>query len=113
MLKEGLTSLGGNLRWLSSERQFADGLTKEATRQLLADRLRHHKVKFTWDPTYQAAKKKEINDRHQSRDEFSKAQDESISNPDENQIEDDLTKRSPRSKYPNPPPGGGHGSDTL
>ena len=60
VIKEGLQSLGGSLRWHSSERQFADGLTKESTRQLLADRLRHHRLKFTWDPTYQASKRKDL-----------------------------------------------------
>ena len=50
--KERLQSLGGSFKWISSERQYADGLTKEATRQLLADRIRHGKTKFTWDPLY-------------------------------------------------------------
>ena len=37
---EGLEALGGRLKWISSERQYADSLTKEATRQLLADCLK-------------------------------------------------------------------------
>ena len=45
-MKERLQGLGGRLRWMSSERQFADGLTKSGTRQLLADRLRYGKVKL-------------------------------------------------------------------
>ena len=43
---------------MSSERQLADGLTKEAARNLLAQRLRYGKLKFIWNPTYKAAKKK-------------------------------------------------------
>ena len=60
--KERLEGLQGNL--------YADGLTKEATRQLLADRIRHGQTKFTWDPSYTAAKKKKLSERNQSRDEF-------------------------------------------
>ena len=68
--KERLQGLDGSFKWISSERQYADGLTKEATRQLLADRIRHGKTKFTWDPLYTAAKKKKLSDRNKSRDEF-------------------------------------------
>ena len=57
-MKERLLALGGNLRWMSSERQLADGLTKESARGLLAERLRYGKLKLVWDPTYKAAKKK-------------------------------------------------------
>jgi len=71
--KERMQKLGGTMKWISSERQFTDSLTKEQTRQLLADRLRYHKVKFTWDPEYQAAKKKNVQDRNRSRDEFTQA----------------------------------------
>ena len=68
--KERLQDLDGSFKWISSERQYADGLTKEGTRQLLADRLRHGRIKFTWDPLYVAAKKKKLSDRVKSRDEF-------------------------------------------
>ena len=34
--KEQLQALGGVLKWMSSEKQFADGLTKSSTRTLLA-----------------------------------------------------------------------------
>ena len=85
VIKEGLQSLGGFLRWHSSERQFADGLTKESTRQLLADRLRHHRLKFTWDPTYQASKRKDLQTRLQSQNEFSKPKEDA----DEHQPDQD------------------------
>ena len=52
----------GELRWISSERQFADR-TKAQTRGLLAYRLRYGKVKFVYDPQYVAAKKKTAQDR--------------------------------------------------
>ena len=63
VVKEQLQSLGGQLRWVSSERQLADGLTKMSTRQSLADRLRHAKVKFLYDPAYTATKKKSLSER--------------------------------------------------
>ena len=63
MVKEQLQSLGGQLRWVSSERQLADGFTKMSARQSLADRLRHAKVKFLYDPAYTAAKKKPLSER--------------------------------------------------
>ena len=63
VLKERLTDLNGNFRWISSERQFADSLTKTSTRQLLADRLRYGRIKFTYDAEYTAAKRKTAEDR--------------------------------------------------
>ena len=57
-MKERLLELGGNLKWMSSDRQIADGLTKESARALFAARLKHQKLKLTWDPTYKAMKKK-------------------------------------------------------
>eukprot|EP00435_Cladocopium_sp_Y103_P032294 s3673_g8.t1 len=63
VVKEQLQSFGGKLRWVSSERQLADGLTKMPTRQSLADRLRHGRVKFLYDPEYVAAKKKSLAER--------------------------------------------------
>ena len=70
-MKERLQDLGGTMKWISSERQFADSLTKDATKQLLANRLPYRRIKFTWDPEYQASKKKSLPDRNASRDEFS------------------------------------------
>lgn len=43
--KERMQKLGGTMKWISSERQFADILTKEQTRQLLADRLRYRRLR--------------------------------------------------------------------
>eukprot|EP00959_Pyramimonas_sp_CCMP1952_P250563 5237298-Pyramimonas_sp.AAC.1 len=44
-------------KWTSSDRQYADGLTKLAARQLFADRLRAGRLQLQHDPTYAAAKK--------------------------------------------------------
>jgi hypothetical protein len=49
---------GSTTKWVSSEQQYADGLTKQSAAQLLADRLRSHMVKLKSDTIFQAAKKK-------------------------------------------------------
>ena len=46
------------VRWVSSEKQYADGMTKSDASQLLADRLRSHQMRLTSDTSFQAAKKK-------------------------------------------------------
>ena len=86
VVRDRLQQLQGVLRWMSSERQLADGLTKESARQLLAERLRHAKLKLTWDPNYVAAKKKTKEERQKSIGETTKR------NPKKKQIheEDDL-----------------------
>ena len=63
VVKERLQELGGLLKWMSSDRQVADGLTKEAARGLFVTRLRHHRIKLTWDPSYTAVKKKTKNEK--------------------------------------------------
>ena len=70
--KEQMAALGGTLRWVSSERQYADGLTKSSTRKLLAERLRYGKLKLVWDPSYTSAKRKDAQARELSRNEFAK-----------------------------------------
>ena len=73
VVKQQLQSVAGTMRWVSSERQLADGLTKESTRQSLGDRLRHSKIKFLWDPDYVAAKKKPLEERNSNLQESSKS----------------------------------------
>ena len=68
--KQQVTELGGSLRWVSSERQYADGLTKTSTRSLLADRWRDGRIKLVWDPGYVSAKKKTKEERDKSKQEF-------------------------------------------
>ena len=73
VIPEQVECIGETLKWISSfERQFGDGLTKMSARQLLADRLRHGSIKYTWDSTYQASKKKTAQERAESRNQFSK-----------------------------------------
>ena len=44
------------VKWVSSEKQYADGMTKGDAAQLLADRLRSHQLRLTSDTSFQAAK---------------------------------------------------------
>ena len=68
--KQRLVEASAVPRWVSSERQLADGLTKESATQLFADRLRSHKNRPTDDQTYQAARKKDPAKRQASATEF-------------------------------------------
>ena len=68
--REQVSSLGGTLRWVSSERQFADSLTKMSSRSLLAERIRFHKMKLVWDSQYISSKRKTAEEREASRTEF-------------------------------------------
>ena len=55
---------------MSSERQLADGLTKESATQLLADRLKTHKNRLVDDQTHEAARRKDPARRVASANEF-------------------------------------------
>ena len=81
VIREQVEGINGVLKWISSERQFGDGLTKISARQLLCDRLRHGAIKFTFDPGYTAAKKKTAKQREKSRNEFATTTNNSISTP--------------------------------
>ena len=48
VVREQVEGMNGVLKWIPSERQFGDGLTKIAARQLLCDPLRHGAIKFTF-----------------------------------------------------------------
>ncbi|CAK9036473.1 unnamed protein product, partial [Durusdinium trenchii] len=61
--KQKMLSMDTKLRWVSSEIQLADGVTKSSTRQLFADRLRSHQISLRSDMTFQAAKKKTLAER--------------------------------------------------
>ena len=58
VIKETLKGLNCSWRWVSSERQLADGLTKTSARQAFAERYNGHYIQLVADETYQAAKKK-------------------------------------------------------
>ena len=81
VVREQVEGMNGVLKWISSERQFGDGLTKISARQLLCDRLRHGAIKFTFDPGYTAAKKKTAKQREKSRNEFATTTNKSTSTP--------------------------------
>ena len=58
VIKERMRACWATWRWVSSERQVADGLTKEQARKALADTLRSGTLRLVHDPTFTAAKKK-------------------------------------------------------
>ena len=51
------------VRWVSSERMFADGLTKLAARQSVMDMMRSGKMSISYDKDFVAAKKKTMAER--------------------------------------------------
>ena len=63
VLKEKMKASGTIWKWVSSERQYADGLTKMSARQLWADRLRAATICLKHDPNFVAAKKKDAASR--------------------------------------------------
>jgi len=46
------------LRWVSSQHQLADGLTKVTARQDFAEHLKGGHIQLIFDPEFKAAKKK-------------------------------------------------------
>ena len=78
VFKEQISGLGGGLRWVSLDRQLADGMTKDSMRQQWADKLRHGRIKLLYDPNYVTAKKKSLEERKRARSDFqeSKHQEE-------------------------------------
>jgi hypothetical protein len=68
--QDKLACSGSTTKWVSSEQQYADGLTKQSAAQLLADRLRFHLVKLKSDMSFQAAKKKSPQERKRTAEMF-------------------------------------------
>eukprot|EP00435_Cladocopium_sp_Y103_P042395 s738_g11.t1 len=68
--KDKLECANGKTSWVSSELQFADGLTKESAGQLLADRLRSHVTRLKTDETFQASKKKDAATRKRNTEMY-------------------------------------------
>ena len=54
-MKEKMQECQALLRWVSSEAQYADGMTKPSARQLLTDSLRTHMFKLQADEDFVAA----------------------------------------------------------
>ena len=65
-IKEEIKRLRTELRWVSSERMLADGLTKSHTRQQLAEMLKSGWLSIVHDENYVAAKKKNKEERQAS-----------------------------------------------
>ena len=61
--KQKMQGMKSRLKWVSSEAQLADGVTKYAARQLFADRLRSHRLSLQADVSFQASKKKTVAER--------------------------------------------------
>ena len=68
--QDKLACCGGKTMWVSSELQYADGLTKNSAALLLAQRLRSHMTKLKSDESFQAAKKKNAEQRKQNAERY-------------------------------------------
>ena len=64
--KQKMLSMKSRLKWVSSEAQLADGVTKFSAWQLFADRLRSHHISLQADMSFQASKKKTMAERQTS-----------------------------------------------
>ena len=72
IVKKKMQECQALLRWVSSEAQYADGMTKPSARQLLTDRLRTHmfKLQADADEDFVAAKKKTQQQREANARKF-------------------------------------------
>ena len=66
VIKETLRDLNCSWRWVSSERQLADGLTKISARQAFTERYKGHYIQLVADESYQAAEKKSQEERQKT-----------------------------------------------
>ena len=66
IIKQTLKETKTVWRWVSSERQLADGLTKVAARQAFSERFAGHYVQLVADESYTAAKKKTQQQRQET-----------------------------------------------
>ena len=80
--QDKLSCCGATTMWVSSERQYSDGLTKQSAAQLLADRMRPHLVKLKSDESFQAAKRKDAKERKKSAEMYAskKGDDSNVCN---------------------------------
>lgn len=67
VIKDLLKQVNGELRWVSSERQLADPMTKIGTRQQLVEAMKSGFIQLVHDENFVAAKKKTAADREKSR----------------------------------------------
>ena len=68
--QDKLKACQATVKWVSSEMQYADSLTKQESSQLLADRMRTHITKIVSDEGFQAAKKKDARTRKKNTEMF-------------------------------------------
>ena len=68
--QDKLSCSGSTTRSVSSDRQYADGLTKQSVAQPLAAGLRSHMVKLKSETAFQAAKKKTSQERKRTAEMF-------------------------------------------
>ena len=62
-IQQKIKDLDCELRWVSSERMLADGMTKISARQSMVDRMKSGYIKLTFDENFKAAKKKTVEQR--------------------------------------------------
>ena len=67
---------------VSSELQYADGLTKDTAAQVLADRMRSHLTRLKTEETFQAAKKKDAVQRKNNAEMYAIRKPKSTSSND-------------------------------
>ena len=65
VIRDGLNYTLSELRWVSSERQMADGLTKIGGRQQMCELLKGGYVKLVYDENFTASKKKTKEERQE------------------------------------------------
>ena len=65
--RDKLACTGATTSWVSSELQYADGMTKNTAASLLAQRRRTHVTCLRPDPNFTASKKKTLQQRKQSQ----------------------------------------------
>ena len=68
--QDKLKCMQAETKWVSSELQYADGMTKASAAALLAQRLRTHYTSVKPDDQFIAAKKKNAADRKKSAEQF-------------------------------------------
>ena len=66
LIRDLLRDLNCQWRWVSSERQLADGITKTGARIAFVERFQGGHVQLVADETYQAAKRKTKEDRERT-----------------------------------------------
>ena len=67
VIRDLLKQVNGELRWVSSERQLADPMTKISTRQQMIEAMKSGFIQLIHDENFVAAKKKTAADREKSR----------------------------------------------